>query len=307
MLVSVFIPFCNEEKNLAEIIERTEKGGAAAGVDVELVMVDDGSDDGGAAVVEEIARTKPWVRLFRHRKNRGLTEAMNTGFRECRGEIIVFLPADLESHPDEDIPVLINAFEPGVDIVCGKRQRRREFKVFLSKIYNEISRFLFGINLSDMNWIKAFRRECLEDLELRSDWHRFIVQILVSKGYKAVEVPVMWHRRHSGKSHFGLRRIPISFFDSIAVKFILTFTKAPMRIFGSFGFVQLLASLIIVAWMLYAQFVLKNSVFRMRPLLYFSLGLFLSGLIFLFMGFLAELTVSIRDDIRKMKDEWRKK
>lgn len=307
MLVSVFIPFCNEKKNLAEIIERTEKGGAIAGVDVELVMVDDGSVDGGAAVVEEIAGTKPWVRLFRHRKNRGLTEAMNTGFKECRGEIIVFLPADLESHPDEDIPALLKAFGPGVDIVCGKRRKRREFKVFLSKIYNEISMFLFGIKLSDMNWIKAFRRECLEDLELRSDWHRFIVQILCAKGYNAVEVPVMWYRRHSGKSHFGLKRIPISFFDSIAVKFILTFTKAPMRIFGSFGFIQLLASLIIVAWMLYAQFVLKNQVFRMRPLLYFSLGLFLSGLIFVFMGFLAELTVSIRDDIRKMKDEWRKK
>lgn len=307
MLVSVFIPFCNEEKNLAEIIERTEKGGIAAGVDVELVMVDDGSTDGGAAVVEKAAETKPWVRLFRHRKNKGLTEAMNTGFKECRGEIIVFLPSDLESHPDEDIPALLKAFEPGVDIVCGNRQGRREFKIFLSKVYNEISRFLFGISLSDMNWIKAFRRECLEDLELRSDWHRFIVQILTSKGYHAVEVPVQWHRRKSGHSHFGLKRIPISFFDSIAVKFILTFTKAPMRIFGSIGFVQFFSAILIVAWMLYDQFVLGNPVFRMRPLLYFSLGLFLSGLIFIFMGFLAELVVSTRDDIKKLKDEWRKK
>lgn len=307
MLVSVFIPFCNEENNLAEIIDRTEKGGAAAGVDVELVMVDDGSTDGGAEVVEKAAETRPWVRLFRHRKNKGLTEAMNTGFKECRGEIIVFLPADLESYPDEDIPALLKAFEPGVDIVCGKREKRREFKVFLSRIYNEISMFLFGIKLSDMNWIKAFRRVCLEDLELRSDWHRFIVQILHAKGYNAVEVPVLWHRRKSGHSHFGLKRIPISFFDSIAVKFILTFTKAPMRIFGSMGFIQLLASLVIVAWLLYGQFILGNPVFRMRPLLYFSLGLFLSGLIFIFMGFLAELIVSIRDDIKKMKDDWGKK
>ena len=161
MLVSVFIPFCNEEKNLAEIIERTEKGVAAAGVDAELIMVDDGSTDGGAAVIENAMKEKHWVHLLRHRKNRGLTEAMNTGFKECHGEIIIFLPADLESHPDEDIPALLKAFEPDVDIVCGNRLKRHEFKVFLSKIYNEISRFLFGINLSDMNWIKAFRRECL--------------------------------------------------------------------------------------------------------------------------------------------------
>ena len=122
-----------------------------------------------------------------------------------------------------------------------------------------------------MNWIKAFRRECLEDLELRSDWHRFIVQILVSKGYSAVEVPVLWHRRKSGHSHFGLKRIPISFFDSMAVKFILTFTKAPMRIFGSMGFIQLLVSLVIFKRYSYCQIVRY----------YFSLDKFLPAFVLL--------------------------
>jgi hypothetical protein len=153
-----------------------------------------------------------------------------------------------------------------------------------------------------MNWIKAFRRECLKDLELRSDWHRFVVQILHEKGYKAVEVPVSWYKRKTGKSHFGLKRIPISFFDSIAVKFVLTFTKAPMRIFGAMGFLQLISSIMIVSWMLYDQFVLGAAAFRLRPLLYFSVALFLSGLIFVFMGFLAELVVSLRDEIRKMRE-----
>ena len=305
MQLSVFIPFCNEKENLAELIGRVEKGCRAVTDDFELVLVDDGSRDGGSVIVEENMKTRPWIKLFRHKKNRGLTEAMNTGFAKCSGDIIAFLPADLESLPDEDIPILFNAFTPDVDIVCGHRQHRREGKIFLSKIYNEISMFLFGINLHDMNWIKAFRRDCLEDLELRSDWHRFLVQILHMKGYKAIEVPVNWHKRRSGKSHFGLKRIPISFFDSIAVKFVMTFTKAPMRIFGSMGFIQLFASLAIVAWMIYSQFVLNNQVFRMRPLLYFSLGLFLSGLIFIFMGFLAELIVSLRDEFRKngKKDE----
>ncbi|MGI6395567.1 MAG: glycosyltransferase family 2 protein [bacterium] len=302
MLVSIFVPFANEEGNLAELIERIEKGGMAAGVDLELVMVDDGSKDGSYEVVKKAMEKREWIKVFRHQRNRGLTEAMITGFKECSGEIIIFLPSDLESHPDEDIPALLSGFEPGVDIVCGNRKRRRELKVVLSKIYNEISAFLFGIRLNDMNWIKAFRRECLKDLELRSDWHRFLVQILHEKGYKAVEVPVNWHRRQSGKSHFGFKRIPVSFFDSIAVKFVLTFTKAPMRIFGAAGFLQIAGAVGIVGWMLYAQFVLGQPVFRMRPLLYFSIALFLSGLIFVFMGFLAELIVSLRDEIRKMKE-----
>lgn len=302
MLVSVFIPFCNEEKNLSELIERIQKGGIDAGVDLELIMVDDGSTDNSLKIVEEYAKTGNWIKVFRHQRNRGLTEAMLTGFKECTGEIIVFLPADLESRPDEDIPALLKGFKPGVDIVCGNRKRRREVKVFLSRIYNEISNLLFGIKLHDMNWIKAFRRECLKDLELRSDWHRFVVQILHEKGYKAVEVPVMWYKRKTGKSHFGLKRIPISFFDSIAVKFVLTFTKAPMRIFGAMGFMQLILSIMIVSWMLYDQFVLGAAAFRLRPLLYFSVALFLSGLIFVFMGFLAELVVSLRDEIRKMRE-----
>jgi hypothetical protein len=95
-----------------------------------------------------------------------------------------------------------------------QQKKRREIKIFLSMLYNQISNFLFGIKLNDMNWIKAFRRECLNDLELRSDWHRFLVQILHEKGYKAVEVPVNWYRRKSGKaisvsegsrSHFLIR------------------------------------------------------------------------------------------------------
>jgi len=301
MLVSVFIPFANEEGNIEELVERVEKGCEAAKVEYELVFVDDGSTDNSYSVAKEVAAHREWIKIFKHQRNRGLTEAMITGFDKCSGDIIIFLPADLESHPDEDIPALISGFKPGVDIVCGNRVGRRELKVFLSRIYNDISNFLFGMKLNDLNWIKAFRRECLNDLELRSDWHRFIVQILHEKGYNAVEVPVKWYKRKSGKSHFGLRRIPISFFDALAVKFVLTFTKAPMRIFGAMGFVQLFASLVIVGWLLYAQFVLGESVFRVRPLLYFSVALFLSGLIFVFMGFLAELVVGLRDEIRKKK------
>ncbi|HOW51182.1 MAG TPA: glycosyltransferase family 2 protein [bacterium] len=301
MKVSVFIPFCNEQGNLEELIARVEEGVAKAGVEGELVMVDDGSRDGGAAIVERIARDKPWVRLFRHRTNFGLTQAMKTGFAACTGDIIVFLPSDLESYPDEDIPKLLAGFTDGVEVVCGRRVGRRETKIFLSKIYNEISQALFGMGLHDMNWIKAFRRECLPDLELRSDWHRFIAQILYAKGWRVIEVPVNWYPRKSGRSHFGFTRIPISFFDALAVKFILTFTKAPMRLFGSFGGLQMLASVVIVSWMLYITFALDDNAFRNRPLLLFTILMFLSGTIFLFMGFIAELVVSLKDEITKRK------
>jgi len=284
MFISVFIPFANEEGNIDEIVERVEKGCIAAAVDFELILVDDGSKDRSYDVAKRHAADKKWIKLLRHRTNFGLTEAMKTGFAKAEGEIIVFLPSDLESHPDEDIPRLISGFKDGVDIVCGKREGRGDGKIFLSNIYNVVSKTLFKIELNDMNWIKAFRRECLDDLELRSDWHRFIIQILHDKGYKAIEVPVRWYKRKSGKSHFGLKRVPIAFFDSLAVKFILTFTKAPMRFFGTVGALQMLASAMIVFYMLFKTFVMGDVLFKVRPILYFLVILFLSGLIFFFMG-----------------------
>lgn len=301
MRVSVFIPFCNEAGNLEELISRVEEGTAKAGVEGELIMVDDGSCDDGAVIVERIAREKPWIHLIRHRVNFGLTQAMRTGFAACTGEIIIFLPSDLESHPDEDIPKLLAGFSDTVEVVCGRRIGRRETKIVLSRVYNEVSQALFGMGMHDMNWIKAFRRECLPDLELRSDWHRFIAQILYAKGWRVAEVLVNWYPRKSGRSHFGFKRIPVSFFDALAVKFIMTFTKAPMRLFGTFGGLQMLASVVIVSWMLYATFALGDNVFRNRPLLLFTVGMFLSGTIFLFMGFLAELVVSLKDEIAKRK------
>jgi len=301
MKVSVFIPFCNERDNLAEVVERVEKGFLLAKVEGELVMVDDGSTDGSGALAEQLAASRPWMCLLHHRKNFGITQAMRTGFAACTGEIIVFLPADLESHPDEDIPALLAGFAEGVDVVCGRRLGRWEGKVFLSWFYNEVSWALFGLRIHDMNWIKAFKRECLADMELRSDWHRFIPQILHAKGWRVVEVPVRWYHRKSGKSHFGFLRIPIAFFDALVVKFMLTFTRAPMRLFGTFGVLQMLAALGVLGWMLYTTFLLDDNAFRNRPLLLLTVGMFLSGAIFLFMGFLAELIVSVKDDLMRKK------
>ncbi len=300
---SVFIPFLNEKESLRELIKRVETGCKTAGVTPELIMVDDGSTDGGAAVVKEMSKTRPWIVLIRHNRSLGLTEAMKSGFSRATGDIIMFFPADLESYPDEDIPILLKEFENGFDVVCGWRQQRKQMKLFMSKIYNGVSNMIFDTRLHDMNWIKAFRRECLNDLELRSDWHRFVAQILHEKGYKITEVPVQWHKRHHGKSHFGFARIPIALLDALAIKFVLTFTRAPMRIFGSLGLLLLMVAIGIGTWLVYATWVLHESILRSRPLLYLIVIMFLSGLLFVFMGFLAELIVSLKDDINRKSRE----
>ena len=149
----------------------------------------------------------------------------------------------MESDPVTDIPLLVEKLNEGYDVVAGWRQGRKEGKVFASGIYNAVSRHLFGLTAHDMNWIKGFRREVIETLPpLRSDWHRFLLHIAAHQGYRIGEVPVTWHRRRAGRSKFGLARIPISLLDVLVVKFLLTFSKAPMRFFGGLGLAALLTS-----------------------------------------------------------------
>src|SRR6266498_3408820 len=213
-LVSVVVPAHNEEATVARFVERTAKACAQLGRPWELLYVDDGSTDGTAAAVEAAARAEPRVRLVRQRRNLGLTEALNRGFREANGEVIVFLPADLESDPEVDVPLLLDKLDEGYDVVAGWRQGRRDGKRFASRLANVTCRVLFGLDVHDMNWIKAFRREVTDSLALRSSWHRYILVMAQNEGFRIGEVKVPYKARGAGRSKFGFSRLPWSFLSS---------------------------------------------------------------------------------------------
>ncbi len=217
--------------------------------------------------------------------------------------MIVFLPADLESDPEEDIPKLLGKLDEGYDVVAGWRQGRKEGKVFASGIYNRVSKTLFHIDLHDMNWIKAFRREVIESLPpLRSDWHRFILQIAAHQGFRIGEVPTTWYRRQAGQSKFGFGRIPISLLDVLVVWFLLTFSQAPMRFFGGIGLACLGITGVTYAILL-ALYLIDQT--QKRPIFIGASVLALAGLLLLLVGFIAELIVSQGDQIRELEHEVR--
>jgi glycosyltransferase involved in cell wall biosynthesis len=292
-LVSVLVPARDEAGNLPELVTRVDAAFAGLGLENgagELVLVDDGSTDGTGAIADELCRTYPFLRVIHHRCNQGLTAALRTGFQTVRGDVVLFLPADLESDPVTDIPLLLGKLDEGYDVVAGWRQGRKEGKVFASGIYNAVSRWLFGLTAHDMNWIKAFRREVIETMPpLRSDWHRFLLHIAAQQGYRIGEVPTPWHRRRVGRSKYGLGRIPISLLDVLVVKFLLTFSKAPMRFFGGLGLIALLVSGLIYISLLWLWL---SSATQMRPLFWAAGGLAIAGLLLFLIGFLAELIVS---------------
>lgn len=295
--ISVFIPGYNEVGNVDLLLEKIEKAFKGDNINGEVVYVNDGSIDGTREKLEALKEKYSFLRVFHHRTNFGLTEAMKTGFSECRGEIVIFLPSDLESDPEEDIPKLFHKINEGYDIVAGWRQGRMDGKSFMSAIYNVVSRNLFNVSAHDMNWIKAFRREVLDDMELRSDWHRFILMIAASKGYKIGEVKVNWYPRSSGKSKFGFWRIPKSLIDVLVVKFILTYSKKPMFFFGPVGGAVVLAGISIDVYLVWLWF-FHNT--QMRPVFIFSLVLIVIGLFIFMVGFLAEMIVSYENKLESL-------
>lgn len=302
--LSVFIPARNEAGNIAPLMEKIARAFRDNALDAEVIFVDDGSTDTTWQEALAAAAQYPFLRLFRHRRSFGLTEAMRTGFRHARGETVIFLPADLESDPEEDIPKLLAKLNEGYDVVAGWRQGRSDGKVFASRIYNAVSRALFDVQAHDMNWIKAFRREALDGLHLRSDWHRFILHIASENGYKIGEVPVNFYPRQKGKSNFGIARIPISFLDVLVVKFLLTFSRKPMLFFGGLGGLTILTALAIWLYLTILYFNTPGNM-QQRPLFTFAGFILVAGILLFIGGFLAELVVSQADRLEDLEQTLR--
>jgi glycosyltransferase involved in cell wall biosynthesis len=303
-LVSVVVPAHNEEATVGLFVERTAKAFAQLGRPWELLYVDDGSTDGTAATVEAAAAAEPRVRLVRQRRNLGLTEALNRGFREARGSVIVFLPADLESDPEADIPLLLGKLDEGYDVVAGWRQGRRDGKRFASRLANLTCRLLFGLDVHDMNWIKAFRREVTDALALRSSWHRYILVMAQNEGYRIGEVKVAYKPREAGRSKFGFSRLPVSFLDVITLKFLLAFQRKPIIFFGALG--SAMIGLGVLLWV-YLLWSFLSTHTQYRPLMLVAGISMLAGLLVILVGFLGELVVNVSERLdrleRRLTDE----
>ncbi|MEE8403754.1 MAG: glycosyltransferase family 2 protein, partial [candidate division Zixibacteria bacterium] len=168
-LVTTIVPAMNEEGNIEEFCIQFDEMQKNSGFANELIFVDDGSTDSTISRLKEASGKYDFVRYAIHSRNRGLTAALQTGFDIAKGNIFVFYPADLQYKP-EDIPLLVQPVLDGADICTGWKQGKYNKKL-VSLIYNWISRTLFRLNVHDLNSVKAFRRQIIENIFLRRDWH----------------------------------------------------------------------------------------------------------------------------------------
>jgi glycosyltransferase involved in cell wall biosynthesis len=286
----------NEEGNIDEFCRQYAEMLKAAPFEGELVIVDDGSTDDTLEKIKENARKYDFVRFASHQVNRGLTEALQTGFAVATGDVFVFYPSDLQYLP-EDIPRLVKPVFEGADICTGWKQGKYN-KRFVSSIYNWISRKIFNLKVHDLNSVKAFRREVVEQIFLRKDWHRYLVVLGANEGYRVEEEKIPVYPRSWGSTKFSFWRIPVGVLDMLAVKFQITFLKKPLLFFGVLGSILFAIGILIGGYALYARYVMNHGdrtlVFLVLLLLMLGGGLFM-------MGFIAEGQSAIKEELTDVR------
>ena len=242
--VSVLVPAKDEAENLPLFMEQARAAFASAPQRYEVVVIDDGSVDDTWAVLQRLTAQYPFLKPVRHGVRRGIADALRTGYLHSRGSVLVFYPADLQYKP-EDIPRLVAPILAGEsDIVTGYKEGKYE-KAFVSGIYNRLSRSLFKVTVRDLNSVKAYRREVMDTLPNRPDWHRYMVVMAAAGGFTVSEVPVPLYPRHAGISKFGIGRIPVGLLDMLAVWFELRFARKPLLLFGMLGAVLFVIGVIV--------------------------------------------------------------
>ena len=295
--VSVLVPAKDEAENLPLFMEQAAAAFDKSPASYEVVVIDDGSADETPRVLAELQTRYPFLRVVSHRRQRGIADALRTGYLNARGRVLVFYPADLQYKP-EDIPRLVAPILAGEsDMVTGYKQGVYE-KAFVSNIYNGLSRSLFEIPVRDLNSVKAYRREIMELLPVRPDWHRYMIVIAAENGFTVTEIPVALYPRNAGVSKFGIGRIPIGVLDMLSVWFELRFGRKPLLLFGMTGFalflLGVLAGLVALAIRIFWGI-------GFRPLLNLVEICVITGSVFLVGGLVGEMIAGQRAEMRELR------
>ena len=290
--LSVVVPLYNEEESLPHLVEQLLAALRPSGERFELVLVNDGSSDRTAEVLERLSREIPELVGVVLRKNYGQTAAMAAGFDVAQGEVIVSLDGDLQNDP-ADIPMLLAKLREGYDLVSGWRHQRQDAALqrkLPSKIANRLIGRVTGVRLHDYGCsLKAYSRDVLSDMRLYGELHRFLPALAFIEGARITEVKVNHRARQFGSSKYGIDRTFRVLMDLLTVWFMKRFLTRPMYVFGFGGLIAILLSLVASSYLLAVK--LMGGDIANRPLLTLAVVLGLAGIQLFCFGLLGELQI----------------
>jgi glycosyltransferase involved in cell wall biosynthesis len=294
-MVSIVVPFHNEEPNVIEMYRRLEDVMQEIDRDYQFVFVDDGSTDRTYRLLKELAAIDPHVIAVRLRRNFGQTAALAAGFAHSTGQYVIAMDGDLQHDPIE-IPAFLEKIEEGYDIVSGWRSRRID-NLLLRKIPSRCANWLMarlsGVNIHDFGTtFKAYRGDLLRQLPLYGEMHRFIPAIASAHGASICEIPIQNRQREHGKSHYTISRTFRVFFDLMTIRFLLRYMSRPLHFFGRIGVMNMgLGSAIALVLLIWKVLTGSDIVQQHGLLLVSAVVQTLVGLQLVALGLLGELNV----------------
>lgn len=296
--ISVVVPLYNEAESLPELTAWIDRVVRAEGLSYEIILVDDGSDDGSWEVIERLKSSCPAIRAIGFARNYGKSAALYCGFAAALGEVVFTMDADLQDSPDE-IPELYRMItEEGYDLVSGWKKKRHDplGKTLPSRFFNATARLASGIRLHDFNCgLKAYRLKVVKSVEVYGEMHRYIPILAKWAGFRKIGEKVVHHRaRKYGVSKFGWERMIKGYLDLITVMFMSRFGKSPMYFFGGLGTLMFLVgggtAIYLIAEKLYKQtHALPLRGVTDQPLFYIAMAAVVIGVQLFLAGFLGEL------------------
>jgi len=291
--LSILIPLYNEVENVDPLIAVLLPVLEKIGRTYEVLMIDDGSQDGTTEKIVACSSAHDCIRGVILGRNYGQTAAMMAGFEEARGDILIPMDGDLQNDP-EDIPLLLEKLEEGYDVVSGWRRNRKDAdfgRRLPSRMANWLISAISGVHLHDYGCsLKAYRRQAVAGMQLYGEMHRFIPIYVRWNGARVAEIPVRHHRRRFGKSHYGLQRTVKVLFDLLVVMFLLRYAQKPIYVFGTCGLVNFAVSFASMGLALFYKYFGHKTLIQ-TPLPILSAVTCMLGVMCFLMGLLAELSI----------------
>ena len=290
MDISIVVPSYNEAESLPHLAEWIDRVMKEHDFSYEVIIVDDGSNDGTWQAAEELHAKNAAYRGIKFRRNYGKSAALNTGFAAAQGDVVITMDADLQDSPDE-VPELYRMIkEDGYDLVSGWKKKRYDSKIaknIPSKFFNWTTRRMSGIHLHDFNCgLKAYRHDVVKSIEVYGEMHRYIPVIAKWAGFGKIGEKVVQHRkREFGVTKFGMNRFVNGYLDLMSIMFMSKFGKQPMHFFGAVGSVSFIigfiALVVVLVMRIAGSISLTNSVWFYLSMLFILMGtmLFLAGFI----------------------------
>jgi glycosyltransferase involved in cell wall biosynthesis len=298
MDVSIVIPLYNEEESVDALYAEVTAAAERLGRPYELILVDDGSRDHTAGKLCAICDRDARVKVVRFRRNYGQTAALQAGFDQARGSVVITLDGDLQNDPN-DFGLLLQHVEEGYDVVCGWRKNRQD-KMISRRLPSMAANWLIGrltrTPIHDNGCtLKAYRLEVVRKASLYAEMHRFLAPMMSLSGCRTKEVVVNHRARRFGQSKYGISRIWKVFLDLLTVKMLLSFTTRPALWFGLLSLPFLGGTLLSLAASVYIHFVWtpRNGYPLVFPSATILFAFAFAHLIVI--GFLAELVVKLGD------------